>query len=106
MNGAFLTQVFNPFVAKYSYFNKKNLTLKYNIVALFSLVLTLGAAAQNPANIEFVENKGQWDDRIRFKGNVNSGSFIVRNGGFTIVQHNPQDLAVLGRFTHGFKMDG
>jgi gliding motility-associated-like protein len=106
MQRAFLTQVFNPIPVKFSYFNKKQLTLKTPLALLLLLISFSCSLAQGPGNIEFVENKGQWDDRVQFKGSVSGGSFLIRNGGFTIVQHNAADLAALGRFSHGFKMDG
>src|SRR6185295_18621794 len=106
MTGALLTQVFNPIVSKISYFNKKNLTLKPNIVLLLLLVTAFQTLAQGPGNIDFIENKGQWDPRIQFSGKVSGGDFLIRNGGFTVIQHNQADMAVLGRFMHGFKMDG
>ena len=57
MKGVFLTQVLNPYPGKNSYFNRKNLTLKYHIILLALLFSDLAATAQNYNNIEFVENK-------------------------------------------------
>jgi gliding motility-associated-like protein len=46
-------------------------------------------------------NKGQWDSRVKFKGEVNTGAVFVRSTGFTILQHNQQDYAALQTLTHG-----
>ena len=48
-------------------------------------------AAMAQGNIEFIENKGQWDSRVQYKGEVSNGAFFIRSGGFTVVQHNPVD---------------
>ena len=54
------------------------------------------------AQLQFVENKGQWDKKIVFKGDLNFGSFILKqDGGFKIVLYHPDDLlAITSRF-HG-----
>jgi hypothetical protein len=56
--------------------------------------------AQDYNNIEFIENKGQWDNRVKFKGEVNAGAVFVRSTGFTILQHNQQDYAALESMNH------
>ncbi len=59
--------------------------------ALFKL------AAQNSiANLEFVENKGQWDSRVRFKGELPNGAIFLQKNGFTVVLHKGEDLALMG----------
>ncbi len=63
------------------------------------------ALAQDYNNIEFIENKGQWDSHVKFKGEVNAGAVFVRSGGFTILQHNRQDYAALQSLTHGHGYD-
>ena len=89
MRRHFLTEVFNPFPPKFGYFNRNNFTLKY-FFFLATLTLTAFAAiAQSYNNIEFIENKGQWDSRVKYKGDVSNGTFFIRSGGFTVVQHNP-----------------
>jgi gliding motility-associated-like protein len=100
----FLTEVLNPFLVKNRYFKVNKLTLK----KLFSIAIAVMAACTLSAqgNIEFIENKGQWDDRIRYKGEVSNGIFFIRNGGFTVVQNNPADLQRLNQFKHGITADG
>jgi len=51
-------------------------------------------------NIEFIENKGQWDKRVKFLGRVNSGEFYVQQNGFMVVQHNPSDWARVADAAH------
>ncbi|MGB5027006.1 MAG: SBBP repeat-containing protein, partial [Chitinophagaceae bacterium] len=104
MTRQLLTEVFNPFPGKIGYFNENNLTLKY----LFILAVFLFPALTVPAqgNIEFIENKGQWDSRVQYKGDVSNGVFFIRNGGFTVVQHNPADVARMSQFKHGLNGSG
>ena len=52
------------------------LTLKQFITLLAFLIPAFVAQAQNYNNIEFIENKGQWDDRVKYKGDVNGGAII------------------------------
>ncbi|MBL0153489.1 MAG: PKD domain-containing protein [Chitinophagaceae bacterium] len=78
------------------------LNLKKAILPALLMFLALDVAAQSFNNIEFVENKGQWDDRIRYKGVVSNGAFFITENGFTVLQHNPGDLADLQVFFHGF----
>ncbi|PWT73381.1 MAG: hypothetical protein C5B59_13620, partial [Bacteroidetes bacterium] len=47
------------------------------------------------SNLEFVENKGQWDSRVSLKGQFNSGSIFLLKNGFSILLHNPEELARL-----------
>lgn len=73
-----------------------------SILPAILAVCTLSAQG----NIEFIENKGQWDNRVRYQGDVSNGAFFIRNGGFTVVQHNPADLHRLAQFKHGLTEDG
>jgi gliding motility-associated-like protein len=66
---------------------------------LILVAAALHSAAQS--NIEFVENKGQWDSRVRFKGEINVGAFFLEKGGFTVLLNNPDDLARLTNAHHG-----
>lgn len=99
-----LTQVFNLFLIKIGYFKENNVTLKR--ILFLATLLFAGSNISAQGNIEFIENKGQWDSRVRYKGDVSNGNFFIRNGGFTVVQHNPADVAAMARFTHGLSANG
>src|SRR5258706_3672103 len=71
---------------------ERKLTLKQFTLLPVFLILAFIAQAQNYNNIEFIENKGQWDSHVKFKGDVSGGAFFIRAGGFTVLQHNQQDL--------------
>ena len=53
------------------------------------------------ANIEFIENKGQWDNSIKFKGTISNGAFFLQEKGFRVVQNNSDDIQRLADFFHG-----
>jgi len=69
------------------------------ISLLAGVLLTLQLAAQN--NLEFIENKGQWDTAVLFKGDMGNGAFFLRHTGFTVIQYHPDDLAKVGEQVHG-----
>ena len=53
------------------------------------------------SNVEFVENKGQWENQVKFKGIVNNGAFFLHETGFTVVQHSSTDLEYMSKLLHG-----
>jgi gliding motility-associated-like protein len=90
----------------FKYFKGNNLTLKRSIILAIILIPAITLRAQTYNSIDFIENKGQWDSRIQYKGNVNNGAFFIRNGGFTVLQHNPQDMEVIYAAGHGHTPQG
>jgi len=56
--------------------------------------------AQDYGSVEFVENKGQWDPQVRLSAKTTAGAIFLHNNGFTILQHNPQEFAVLTEAMH------
>ncbi len=62
--------------------------------------VSLETHAQNgSSNLEFIENKGQWDKSVLFKGELNSGAFYMQPNGFTVLLYNNDDLESL-RHSH------
>ncbi len=63
------------------------------IVTVLLLAATLRTFAQDGNEaFDFTENKGQWDKQVRYRGDVPAGAFYLHNNGFTVVQHNGDDL--------------
>lgn len=58
-------------------------------IAVLVLVCT-NAFTQN--YLEFIENKGQWDPKIKFKGEMTTGAFVLQSTGYRVVLYNPADL--------------
>jgi len=77
-------------------------TLRRLISSIALVATTLATTAQDYSNIEFVENKGQWDPRVKYKGDVNAGTVFITDKGFTILQHNPDDYGALQSALHQF----
>ena len=44
------------------------------------------------AQTEFIENKGQWDKQVKFMSYAGNGAFFLRANGFTVLQHNKDDV--------------
>ena len=36
------------------------------------------------AQMEFIQNKGQWDSRVEYRGDFSTGSFFLEKDGFTV----------------------
>nr|MBA4167897.1 hypothetical protein [Chitinophagaceae bacterium] len=63
------------------------------ILAGILITAALKLSAQNvPATFEFIENKGQWDKSVQFRGELASAEFYLQKKGFLIALHNPKDL--------------
>ncbi len=84
-----------------------NLTLKRTIQFVLALLIpSLLLQAQDYSNIEFIENKGQWDSKVKYKGDVSNGAFFIRSGGFTVLQHHPEDKDKIYNLLHGHGSNG
>src|SRR4051794_19120867 len=82
----------------------KNITRSKGFV-FFAFVFAIagfstGAFCQS-GNLEFTENKGQWNETIKYKGVMNSGAFFLQHKGFTMLLHKPEDLQQLADLYHG-----
>ena len=53
--------------------------------------------------MEFVQNKGQWNAKVNYKGDFQTGAFFLENSGFTVRLNKPEDVVALSDFMHGYK---
>lgn len=53
------------------------------------------------AQMEFIQNKGQWDSRVQYRGDFSTGSFYLEKDGFTVALHNTDDLKNVSAHLHG-----
>jgi gliding motility-associated-like protein len=68
---------------------------------IFFLVLILNHVSAQ-SYLQFVENKGQWDKQVAFKGDLNTGAFFLKpDGGYKMVLHNHADLKAILQQKHG-----
>src|SRR6185312_14655593 len=66
------------------------------------LLVTTFFVSQNLfAQVEFIENKGQWDQQVKFMSSAGSGSFFLTQNGFTIAQYNADDVENIKIKMHG-----
>ncbi|MEX0636113.1 MAG: hypothetical protein WD135_05035, partial [Ferruginibacter sp.] len=68
---------------------------------LFLLIFFTISVLSSYAQMEFVENKGQWEQAVQFKGDFKTGAFFLENKGFTVVMNKPADVQRLSSFMHG-----
>lgn len=71
------------------------------IRATLLLLATVFAANKGIAQMQFIENKGQWDDRVQYRGDFSAGAFFLQQQGFTVMMHNTTDLLNLSERLHG-----
>lgn len=65
------------------------------LLIIFGLVIAAAlqvAAQEIYSNLEFIENKGQWDKEVILRGELNNGSFFLQKRGFTVLLHNADEL--------------
>ena len=72
---------------------------KFTVIIFNILAILLPVLAQ--AQMEFVENKGQWHSNVKYKGDFSSGAFFLEEKGFTVALHNTDDLTRLSQSLHG-----
>lgn len=66
-------------------------------------ILMLGAGLNAQSYLNFVENKGQWDQSIRFKSEMPGGAIVLKNTGYRVLQYNQDDYAQLAETFHSAK---
>lgn len=74
---------------------------KFHIFLLFSFLCSALTISAQQA-VEFVENKGQWDKSVLFKGETNSGAFFLQRSGFTVLLNKAEDIESITEKSHGY----
>ncbi|MEO5892511.1 MAG: hypothetical protein ABIQ31_19850, partial [Ferruginibacter sp.] len=75
--------------------------LKFFTAYLLGSILLFGLATPATAQLQFIENRGQWDSKVNFKADIQTGAFFMEQKGFTVLQHNVKDLEKLAALAHG-----
>ncbi|HEX6335206.1 MAG TPA: PKD domain-containing protein [Flavisolibacter sp.] len=78
-------------------------TIRHILLLLSILIGTTGASGQN---IEFIENKGQWDAQVRYMGQIPNGAFFIHSNGYTVLQHHADDMQQLHNASHNHEVKG
>jgi len=70
-------------------------------------ILVSGNRISAQAYLQFVENKGQWHEKVAFKGELAAGAFFLEpDGSYKIVLHNHDDLRTLIGQQHATSVAG
>ena len=72
--------------------------MQRKLLIFFYILFSLRSYAQQA--IQFVENKGQWDERVLFKGEVSNGAFFIQENGYTVLQQDPVSAFKLQEAKH------
>ncbi|HEX3767933.1 MAG TPA: SBBP repeat-containing protein, partial [Puia sp.] len=78
--------------------------MKKKLFLFFTVLNTClsGLYAQSGiGNLEFIENKGQWDNTIRFRANMPNTTFYLQKHGFSVLMQSPSDMEALRNTMHG-----
>lgn len=70
-------------------------------ICLSLIIIVLLINKTSYAQLQFIENKGQWDNRVDFKSDISNGAFFLQKNGFTVVLHNTDDLKNYTDIRHG-----
>lgn len=66
--------------------------MKFIKLSILCFAAIFFAAVNVFSQTEFIENKGQWDRQVKFMTNAGNGAFFLQNKGFTVLQHDAEDL--------------
>ena len=66
-----------------------------------TLIILLLAGIPAFSQLQFIENKGQWNSTVDFKSDFRTGSFYLEENGFTVLLHNEKELEILSGDLHG-----
>ncbi|HRO46130.1 PKD domain-containing protein [Agriterribacter sp.] len=81
------------------------MTSKSYIFLIWLLLCSVLAASAQQA-VEFTENRGQWNNSVLFRGEINNGAFFLQRNGFTVLLHNEDDMQQLAEQIHGHAAEG
>jgi gliding motility-associated-like protein len=75
--------------------------LRIILLSLALITLSFLLPATSFAQMEFVQNKGQWHPNVQYRGDFKTGSFFLENKGFTVLLHDAKDMKELSERVHG-----
>ena len=68
---------------------------------LFLFTASFFSVKNAAAQVQFIENKGQWNNKINYKGDFSTGSFFLEQKGFTVLLDKPEEVSGLSEYMHG-----
>jgi gliding motility-associated-like protein len=67
--------------------------------------LTFFVGTSSFAQLQFVQNKGQWDSHVQYKSDFAGGAFFIEKNGYTVLMENPADREAIEERIHGHVND-
>ena len=52
-------------------------------------------------SLEFIENKGQWDNKVKFKSDLGGSAFFLQQQGYKVLLNNKEDLEAIADYFSG-----
>jgi gliding motility-associated-like protein len=66
---------------------------RFFLFVVFTTIFIQASAQTENSNLEFIENKGQWDSRVLLKADIGNGSLFFQKSGIRVLLHNEQEMA-------------
>ncbi|WP_235906023.1 DUF7948 domain-containing protein [Ginsengibacter hankyongi] len=73
---------------------------KFPQIFIIAIITTFAVGQNAFSQIEFIENKGQWNSQVKFMSHAGSGEFYLQQNGYTVAQNNPDDVLNLKERRH------
>ena len=73
--------------------------MQKRVIFLF-IIIFISNWAFTQKYLDFVENKGQWDESIKYKSEIAGGAIALKNTGYRVMQYNVDDYAQLTERLH------
>jgi PKD repeat protein len=77
--------------------------IQYRRVPLSAFFVLLTAVSFG--QMQFVENKGQWQKEVDYKSNISNGTFFLQQQGFTVLLQHEKDRELFFEQMHGHSHD-
>ena len=65
--------------------------LKRQLIFLFLISFIFLSVVSKAQYIQFTENKGQWDNRVKYAGEINGGGFFLEKNGYRVLINSGDD---------------
>jgi hypothetical protein len=65
------------------------------------MILLFFSSKNSFAQMEFIQNKGQWNAKINYKSEFSTGAFFLENRGFTVLLNKLSDVVEMSEYYHG-----
>jgi gliding motility-associated-like protein len=71
-------------------------------IIIFIACFTIKSHAQY---LQFIENKGQWDDSVKYKASFNGNDLLIKPSGYKVVLRDKNDLKTIAEYFSGHHID-